>query len=371
MKVKDICTLQNGRAFKPEDWGLEGLPIVRIQNLNDENAPFNYYSGEYSQIHEINNGDLLFSWSGTPGTSFGAFRWYRGKGVLNQHIFKVLPKIDVDLDYLKYAFNGNIDSIIAKAHGGVGLQHITKKELDEILPKEKQISVVGILQHAETIIFKRKLQLSSLDDLIKARFVEMFGDPFSNPLNWECISFKESSLRLSDGPFGSNLKSEHYSETGVRVIRLGNIGVGRFIDEDKSFIPPEHYENLKKYTCHAGEIVIGTLGDPNLRACIIPKEIGIAVNKADCVHYIPDPSLLNTEFACQYVNCPETLLLAHGMIHGQTRSRVSSGQIAEMPIFIPPLELQNVFSDFVHQIDKSKFAIQKSLNETPLFYLTA
>ncbi|MBO5632363.1 MAG: restriction endonuclease subunit S, partial [Aeriscardovia sp.] len=216
MKVKDICTLQNGRAFKPEDWGLEGLPIVRIQNLNDENAPFNYYSGEYSQIHEINNGDLLFSWSGTPGTSFGAFRWYRGKGVLNQHIFKVLPKIDVDLDYLKYAFNGNIDSIIAKAHGGVGLQHITKKELDEIevpiLPKEKQISVVGILQHAETIIFKRKLQLSSLDDLIKARFVEMFGDPFSNPLNWECISFKESSLRLSDGPFGSNLKSEHYSE---------------------------------------------------------------------------------------------------------------------------------------------------------------
>ena len=113
MKVKDICTLQNGRAFKPEDWELEGLPIVRIQNLNDENAPFNYYSGEYSQIHEINNGDLLFSWSGTPGTSFGAFRWYRGKGVLNQHIFRVLPKIDVDLDYLKYALNGNIDSIIA------------------------------------------------------------------------------------------------------------------------------------------------------------------------------------------------------------------------------------------------------------------
>ena len=174
MKVKDICTLQNGRAFKPEDWGLEGLPIVRIQNLNDESAPFNYYSGEYSQIHEINNGELLFSWSGTPGTSFGAFRWYRGKGVLNQHIFKVLPKIDVDLDYLKYALNGNIDSIIAKAHGGVGLQHITKKELDEIeipiLPKEKQISVVGILQQGEAIIIKRKQQLYALDDLIKLRF---------------------------------------------------------------------------------------------------------------------------------------------------------------------------------------------------------
>ena len=132
MKVKDICNLQNGRAFKPDDWGTEGIPIIRIQNLNDMSAPFNYYAGEYSPVHEINDGELLFSWSGTPGTSFGAFRWNRGKGVLNQHIFKVLPKIDVDKDYLKYALNGNINTIIAKAHGGVGLQHITKKELDEI-----------------------------------------------------------------------------------------------------------------------------------------------------------------------------------------------------------------------------------------------
>ena len=196
----------------------------------------------------------------------------------------------------------------------------------------------------------------------------MFGDPFSNPMGWERISFKQASTRLSDGPFGSNLKSEHYSNTGVRVIRLGNIGVGKFVDEDKSYIPETHYELLKKYTCRSGEIVIGTLGEPNLRACIIPDEIGIAVNKADCVHYIPKPELLDTQFVCQYINCPETLLLAQGMIHGQTRSRVSSGQIAEMPIFVPPISLQKQFSAFVSQVSKSKSAVQKSLGETQLLF---
>ena len=128
MRIKEVCQLINGRAFKPSDWGTEGIPIVRIQNLNDEDAAFNYFAGQYDPIHEINDGELLFSWSATPGTSFGAFRWYRGRGVLNQHIFKVIPIIPIDKDYLMYALNGNLQAIISKAHGGVGLQHITKKE---------------------------------------------------------------------------------------------------------------------------------------------------------------------------------------------------------------------------------------------------
>ena len=131
--IGEACTLINGRAFKPTEWSREGLPIVRIQNLNDINAPFNYFDGKVNDQHLINSGMLLFSWSGTPGTSFGAFMWNRGLGVLNQHIFKVIPKLDFDLDYLRYAINGQLTAIIAKAHGGVGLQHITKAELEKIV----------------------------------------------------------------------------------------------------------------------------------------------------------------------------------------------------------------------------------------------
>lgn len=191
----------------------------------------------------------------------------------------------------------------------------------------------------------------------------MFGDSAGNPKGWSTLSFRQAGVRLSDGPFGSNLKSEHYTTEGVRVIRLGNIGVGSFIDKDKSFVSTEHYERLKKYTCKAGDIVIGTLGEPNLRACIVPEKVGYAINKADCVHYIPKAEILDSRFVCQYINCPETLQLAAGMIHGQTRSRISSSQIAEMPIFIPPIELQNQFATFVHQVDKLRFATQNLLNQ--------
>ena len=71
--IGKLCSLVNGRAFKSSEWGSEGLPIIRIQNLNDEHRDFNYYDGHYEKKHEVNSGDLLFSWSGTPGTSFGRF----------------------------------------------------------------------------------------------------------------------------------------------------------------------------------------------------------------------------------------------------------------------------------------------------------
>jgi Type I restriction modification DNA specificity domain len=84
-----VCHLVNGRAFKPSDWGETGLPIVRIQNLNRPDAKFNYYAGEVRDRFLIEAGDLLFAWSGTPGTSFGAHIWNGPKAILNQHIFNV------------------------------------------------------------------------------------------------------------------------------------------------------------------------------------------------------------------------------------------------------------------------------------------
>ena len=125
----------NGRAFKPTDWLTKGLPIVRIQNLNNEAAPFNYCDeSDAEPRHIINSGAFLISWSGTPGTSFGAFIWQRGKAVLNQHIFKCLQIGTPYFDrFLKLAINGRLDEMIAKAHGGVGLQHITKGKLENLV----------------------------------------------------------------------------------------------------------------------------------------------------------------------------------------------------------------------------------------------
>ena len=179
VKIKDACDLINGKAFKPEDWSDTGLPIVRIQNLNNDQAPFNFFNGEIKEQYLIDTGELLFSWSGTPGTSFGAFFWNRGKAVLNQHIFRVKPKIVFNLSFLQFALNGRIDYIISKAHGGVGLQHITKKELDEVellLPAiDHQSEFAAFVEQTDKSKLAVQKSLDKLETLKKALMQKYFG----------------------------------------------------------------------------------------------------------------------------------------------------------------------------------------------------
>ncbi len=133
IELGKVLNLQNGRAFKETDWSTKGLPIVRIQNLNNPEARFNHYEPKVEERFLIDSGDLLISWSGTPGTSFGAFIWQRGKAILNQHIFNAVPTSDkFSKGYLKYAVGEKLDEMILNSHGGVGLQHITKTDLVKV-----------------------------------------------------------------------------------------------------------------------------------------------------------------------------------------------------------------------------------------------
>ena len=134
-------------AFKTSEWGDSGLPIIRIQNFRDKNAEFNYFDGEVEDRHIVNEGDLLFAWSGTPGTSFGAFVWPGPSGVLNQHIFKLTPDHSrVNNEFLYHAINLNLDDYVAVAQGGGGLAHITRSQfLDSeviLAPLKEQSRIV-------------------------------------------------------------------------------------------------------------------------------------------------------------------------------------------------------------------------------------
>ena len=130
-RVGEIVDLVNGFAFKPSHWKGRGLPIIRIQNLNNANAPFNHCPDSMPDKYLVATGDLLFAWSGTPGTSFGAHVWKRAKGLLNQHIFRVdFNENLLDKHFLRLAINHNLDDYIAQAHGGVGLAHITKRKFE-------------------------------------------------------------------------------------------------------------------------------------------------------------------------------------------------------------------------------------------------
>lgn len=371
IKTIDECffQIQNGANIKQGDVD-GGFPITRIETT--ANDKFNRDRMGYAGITDISkyesyvleDGDLLMSHINSVQ--------YLGRTVLyvkeadetiihGMNLLRLKARRDViNPAYARYCFYGHsfrskVGNITKKSVNQASFAVKDLKQIKIEVPSlSEQDQIVKVLDKLQNLIKMRNDELSALDDLIKARFIELFGDPKSNPMKWRRMTLKQAGIRLSDGPFGSNLKSDHYTNEGVRVIRLGNIGVGKFIDNDKSFVSYEHYKMIEKYTCRAGEIVIGTLGDPNLRACIVPENIEFAINKADCVHYIPKAELLNNYFICQYINCPETLLLASAMIHGQTRARISSGQLAELPIYIPPMELQDQFAAFVAQIDKSK-----------------
>jgi type I restriction enzyme M protein len=158
--IGDICELFNGRAFKPEDWegaATGGIPIVRIQNLNNPDSSFNYFTGEVSERNTIKNGELLFSWSGSRGTSFGAHIWNGGKAVLNQHIFKVcFDESKAIKMYLLHALNRAVTEVEENLHGGVGLVHITKGDLEKIKiplpPLEVQKEIVAEIEGYQKVI---------------------------------------------------------------------------------------------------------------------------------------------------------------------------------------------------------------------------
>lgn len=129
--IGEICDLINGKAFKPIEWSSHGIPIVRIQNLNNEESEFNYCDFQVEDKYYFNNGQLLFAWSGTPGTSFGAHIWNRGDAVLNQYIFKVnINESYTDKKFLMHVMNWNVTEYVRKAHGTAGLAHITKNKFE-------------------------------------------------------------------------------------------------------------------------------------------------------------------------------------------------------------------------------------------------
>lgn len=147
--VADICVMQNGYGFSPEDWDEQGLPIIRIQNLNG-GAKFDYYSGTPEQRWLVRPGQMLFAWAGTRGVSFGPTVWRGPLGVLNQHIFKVEPTKGIHAGWLYWALRHVTDRIERNAHGfKATLVHVKKSDIERqsvVVPTpDQQQAIANIL----------------------------------------------------------------------------------------------------------------------------------------------------------------------------------------------------------------------------------
>ena len=313
-------------------------------------------------IRIVKKGTVIMSFKLTVGKcGIAAKDLYTNEAIM---AFNLKDGIQLESSFLYYYLQGYHWQGANKAVMGITLNKATiSRHIVGIPPLPLQQSIVAELDNINNLINIKKSQLKDLDNLAQSIFYEMFGDPVENEKGWDVKRLGEVCSKISDGPFGSNLKSEHYVDSGIRVIRLQNIGVREFVDKDKVFISMEHYESLKKYTCYPNDVVIGTLGEPNLRACKIPPNINVSINKADCVHIIPNNNMAVADYFIGLLNAPSFIKAKSNAVHGQTRGRISYGQIKEFHIPLPPLPLQQKFAEKIEAIEKHKQIVNVTIKD--------
>lgn len=210
MTVADVCDMRNGHGFGPEDWGTTGLPIIRIQNLNG-GQKFDYFSGQPEERWLVEPGQMLFSWAGTKGVSFGPTIWRGTRGVLNQHIFKVQPKDNIDGKWLYWALKHVTERIEAQSHGfKATLVHVKKSDIDRqfitVPPLNEQRRIAQVLAIWDQTITNMERVLVNSQRQKQALSQHLLSDrPRKSrgrlPLRRELASsiFSPRSVRRNDG----------------------------------------------------------------------------------------------------------------------------------------------------------------------------
>ena len=345
-RLGDIATYINGFAFKPEDRGTVGLPIIRIQDLTGNAYDLGFYAGNYPERIEINDGDVLISWS----ASLGVYVWDKGKALLNQHIFKVVfDKCEVNREYFVYAVRYKLKEMESKTHGAT-MKHIVKKDFDNTLipfpTLEEQKNIANLLDKISTIILVRQQQLQKLDELVKARFVELFGDLKTNPKKWPILSFPE--FAKIDGNMTTDYeKYADYPHIGIDSIEkgTGKLSGYRTVCEDgvisgKYIFTPKHiiYSKIR----------------PNLSKVALPNFCGLC--SADAYPILPNYKNCNRIFLATAMRSEYFLEYILQFSSRTNLPKVNRKEIAGFRMPLPPLPLQEAFSAFVEEVDKSKLS---------------
>ena len=355
VNLGDVATYINGYAFKPEHRGKKGLPIIRIQDLNGNSHDLAFFDGKYPEQVEINTGDILISWSG----SLGVYKWNKGKALLNQHIFKVLfNKIEIDKEYFCYAIRNSLSSMSQQTHGAT-MKHITKKDFDNIsIPYPdliEQKKIANNLNIVNKLIMFYEKELILFEQMVKARFIEMFGDININNKNWHT----EHLGKLCNIVRGSSPRPiEKYLGGDIPWIKIGDAtdGDNIYLNSTKEHIIREGVN--KSRFVKKGSLIFANCG----------VSLGFAriISFDGCIH----DGWLALENIDSRLN-KEFLLLSLNQLTDHFRIIAPSGtqpnlNIAIMQNFmqvIPPMELQETFVSFRRQVDKSRFDIKKSIIE--------
>ncbi len=359
VKLGDVATYVNGYAFKPSDWSDIGLPIIRIQDLTGNSYQTNRYNGDYAPKYEVNEGDVLISWS----ASLGVYVWHGEKALLNQHIFKVVfDKTKISKNFFVYQVENILEKADAEAHGAT-MKHLTKPVFDALLfylpSLDEQRKIAAVLDKVSDLIAKRCQQLAKLDELVKSRFIEMFGVYPANPMGWEIATIRDI---VADVRYGSSRPAVDGGK--YLYLRMNNITYGGELDlsDTKRIDVPDN--ELDKCIVRRGDVLFNRTNSKDLvgKTCVYDRDemmvlAGFVIRVRVTDRVLPEflSAFLNTDFSKQMLlgMCKTAI--------GQ--ANINAQEMQNIGLYLPPIELQRQFVQFKKETDKSKLVIQKSLEK--------
>lgn len=366
VKFGDVVRLSKARSVNPEADGIERY--VGLEHIDPDDLQIR----RWGLVAE----GTTFTTRFKPGqVLFGKRRAYQRKvavadfeGICSGDIYvfesanpnlllpKLLPFICQTNHFFEYAVSTSVGSISPRTNW----RSLASFEFNLPSLNEQRIIAQALLA-AELTSDSYHLLTLETKQLWQATAVELFSPNrvISNYKPHKEVTLGELLEYASDGPFGSKLKTEHYTEKGVRVIRLQNIEELLFNGIDEAFIDEEYYrEELVRYTVKPNDVLIAGLGDERIRAgrsCLAPKELGPAINKADCfcLRTVKD---LQHEFLVHFLNSSYGLRQARKFAQGTTRIRLNLENIKRWRIPLPPLRVQQEIVNSLRTIHQSEKA---------------
>jgi type I restriction enzyme S subunit len=358
VKFGDVVKLNTDRVANPLASGIERY--VGLEHLTPEDLHIH----SWGLVAEGTTFTNLFK----PGqVLFGKRRAYQRKvavaefeGVCSGDIYvfetkdpgvllqELLPFICQTEGFYKYAVGTSAGSLSPRTNW----TQLAEYEFS-CPPIDEQQRIAVLLWAATEMIEKYKRVVYSLRRL----WVTTTKDHFSKPYGKKECTLGNLLEYASDGPFGSKLKTEHYKRSGVRVIRLQNIQQGAFDATDQAYISEDYFrEELSRYRVYPGDVLIAGLGDNSIRAgraCIMPENFGIAINKADCYCLRPKADYLEPGYLVAFLNSPNGLSQSESFAQGTTRYRLNLSNIKRMILYIPDMRIQKKVLDELGSIEQS------------------
>ena len=369
-KLCDICDFQGGSQPPKDEWSLEPqtgyIRMLQIRDFTQGEKVVPEYIKISRTTKQCKKDDVLVA---RYGASLGKVLTGLA-GAYNVAIMKMMPDPNrLRKKYLYYYLKSSyFQNRILNVGARAAQAGFNKKDLSELEIKCPQFSeqdkIVEILSEVEMIIEKRKQQIGQLDKLIKSRFVEMFGDE-NNSKKWNIVNVED----VADVQVGVVIKpSQYYTDerNGIRAFRSQNIGDGYIKDNDWVYFTREGHEKNSKSILKENDLLIVRSGAPGT-ACVVTEEY-VGCNAIDIIIAHPNCNMVNPYYFCTYTNMPYGKRQIEEGTGGAAQQHFNIGKCNKLQLMLPPMELQNEFAIFVHQVDKLKFEVQKSLDETQLLF---